>query len=247
LNIEKGKYWDKSCNPIVVNECRCEVGDNCWAHQMSKRFDWKSGWYPERLEKISVKGSAQVFAMCWLGDIAWSNTDFEDFVKKTFLGCMQINQARDCKNRPLHTYLFLTKFPERLEAIINNSTTLKGYNKSGVWVGTTVTGKNPSLDIKRVKSLLRFDGFKKWISYEPCYNFTDFPHSGLNQVIIGAESGGYHKTDWDIISKEIQLCKQLNIPCFVKQITVGDKLSRDITEWPLMLRIRDLVWLNKKR
>ena len=61
MNIERGKYWDEACNPIVTDRCQCEVA-NCWAKDMLRRFPTLNpspdengvGLYPKRLQKIKV-------------------------------------------------------------------------------------------------------------------------------------------------------------------------------------------------
>jgi len=252
MDISKGKYWDASCNPIVVNECHCEVGKNCWAHKMANRYGWKSGWYPERLKKISTKGKAKVFAMCWLGDIA--KTEVPDYQIKAGLlaECQYINIRRQNLNIEPHTFLFLTKWPklvyEHFEWLTRNIQFK--HNQSGIWIGTTITGANPKLDKKRVNSLLKFKGFRKWLSIEPLLapiNSDSLLKLGkFDQVVIGVDSApGAKKTDWIWAYDTMLLCRD-EVPCFVKQLHINGKLSKNMNDWPKDLQVRELEWNNDR-
>jgi hypothetical protein len=117
MNIEKGKYWDEACNPIVTDRCTCEVV-NCWAKDMLRRFPTLNpspdengvGWYPDRLNKISVTGAAKVYAMCWLGDIGWDiyNISLDVQILEMFDIISGIEDGRIMHGLQPHSHLFLT-------------------------------------------------------------------------------------------------------------------------------------------
>lgn len=241
MNTSKGKYWDASCNPIVNLECKCEV-DNCWVRPMAKRYGWKSGWYQERMNKISVKGKAKVFAMCWLGDVGWK--DVSGFDVQSIFRYMVYNEVERLENSvPKHTFLFLTKWPENLYRRMGDFIDIKNTN---IWIGTTITGANQIKDFDRLQHLLSFDGFNTWVSVEPLMR--TLPHSVQdllvrnNQVIVGHSSGGKCNSDIIGISNIVHHCQDVDTPVFVKQLHINGKLSKNINDWPEDLRVRELEW-----
>ena len=261
MDISKGKYWDDACNPIVVNECRCEVGDKCWAHQMANQYGWKSGWFPKRLDKISVEGKAKVFAMCWLGDIGWkdNNSSCTQFIFRHLI----YSEVRRLENGlPKHTFLFLTKWPAELYKGLSDLVDVKNTN---IWIGTTITGDNIQRDKKRLAGLFEFEGFKKWISIEPLVNrptwalpmpgtdYVDFLACEPDQIIVGAESGTKrpHFCDPRWAKMIIDVCNKAKTPCFVKQLHLSSfkkygemYISKNPLDWSEDLRVRELQWLK---
>lgn len=74
----------------------------------------------------------------------------------------------------------------------------------------------------------------------------DTPYSKpLDLVILGGESGpGARFCDPEWIRSIVQQCQSANVKCFVKQIHIktnkGFRLSKDMSEWPEELRVREL-------
>jgi protein gp37 len=231
LEIKQGKYWHCGLNPFGAIRCKCEVGNNCWSHRMITRFpkSWINGWFPD---------------MQWMGDIAWQDTDneqnttYEPYIVEVFRNLMTCNEMRMVKHLGPHIFLFLTKWPERLWHVIDRQ--LDSYFKDGIWIGTSVTGVNPELDMRRVRALAKFDGFKKWLSIEPLLAgitplfqylsslsllFDPNKPDGIvrpgwiNQVIVGAETGNNAaKCHPNWIRSVVWECGMQKIPVFVKQV-----------------------------
>jgi protein gp37 len=63
----------------------------------------------------------------------------------------------------------------------------------------------------------------------------------VNWVIVGCESGPKRrpcKLEW--VRSIVEQCKETGIPCFVKQIEINGKVSKDMNEWPEDLRVRQM-------
>ena len=123
MNKTKIEWCDSTLNPVVGCTYGCPY---CYARNMNKRFNWiddffKPQFFPERLEKLKSKKSLNIF-MNSMSDIA----DWQDeWIEKTFLAMNENKQ---------HSYLFLTKRPEKLKEILEPR-----YIPPNWWFGTTVT------------------------------------------------------------------------------------------------------------
>ena len=65
----------------------------------------------------------------------------------------------------------------------------------------------------------------------------------VNAVILGCETGPGARPmhpDWAI--SIVRQCRAAGVPVFVKQITINGKASKDMSEWPEELRVRELPW-----
>jgi len=235
---DNGKYWNADCNPYRI-KCNCEV-PVCWYHQMAKRFGWEYGWFPNQLKNITLKGKSKVYAMNWSGDIGWKNIG--NSYRVQLLEYIKLNsKIRVDNSLEPHTFLFLSKWPENLIDIFEPY-----KDVPGIWIGTTLTGNDFKTDLKRYEALREFYamGFKTWLSIEPIMGKVDrrisfyFP----DQIIVGHDSARpYNQTAGNIIDI-VKRCEIMESPCFVKQIHLNGKLSKDPSEWPEGLRVRTLAW-----
>ena len=65
-------------------------------------------------------------------------------------------------------------------------------------------------------------------------------NGGLDWVIIGCESGPKRrpcKLEW--VRDLVQQCQAAGVPCFVKQLDIDGKVSKDPAAWPEDLRVRE--------
>ena len=98
-----------------------------------------------------------------------------------------------------HTYLMLTKWPERLSEFIygdhrrrEKSTSHASYRNllwapHHIWLGVSVESKD---QYNRIDELQRTPASKRWISLEPLLGpVPDLPLDGIDLVILGFESG----------------------------------------------------------
>lgn len=61
----------------------------------------------------------------------------------------------------------------------------------------------------------------------------------LDWVIVGCESGPKRrecKIEW--IESIVQQCAEADVPCFVKQVSINGRMSKNPDEWPEQIRVR---------
>jgi len=74
------------------------------------------------------------------------------------------------------------------------------------------------------------------------------PSDKIDAVILGGETLGNRpgreiKIEW--AESVADQCEAAGIPLFVKQLHIGGKVSKNITEWPEKLQRRELPWRTK--
>lgn len=68
----------------------------------------------------------------------------------------------------------------------------------------------------------------------------------IHAVIVGSESGSHArpaKIEW--IESISEQCKKAGVPCFVKQVHINGKLSKNPADWPESIRVRQLPWAEE--
>lgn len=101
---------------------------------------------------------------------------------------------------------------------------------------------------RMIPDLLRIPG-RHWVSIEPILTPVDLDKvfskhclhwEDISWLIIGCESGPRRrpcKIEWMI--NIVQQCKDAGVPLFVKQVDLGDRISREPSEWPGELRVQE--------
>lgn len=121
-----------------------------------------------------------------------------------------------------------------------------------LWLG--VTAENQAMADKRIPILLNIPAAKRFVSIEPMLEgmypaMIEHPKpkfarqsalSGLDWVIVGCESGpGRRECKQEWIGSIVDQCREAGVKCFVKQVSIGGKVSHDPAEWPEGLRVRE--------
>lgn len=131
-----------------------------------------------------------------------------------------------CEKAPQHTYLFLTKNPERYTDLYLK----KAFPyKVNFWFGSTITKYGDDF------TWFRDTPYQSFLSIEPLLERMINP-SGLkyiNWVIVGAETGNRKdkvvpKKEW--VQDIVNWCRELNIPVFMKDSLIpiwGEDLIRE--------------------
>ena len=241
--IEKNRYWTKALSLVEGCTPVSEACDNCWLAGMSHRFqhEWKDGtpvtengkFYgqiairEDRLDIPLKTRKPQVFAV-------WSDL-FHEKVPDTF-----IEKAYEVMlDAEKHTYLILTKRPERLYQFYDaHRDAVQFFNGIGkIWHGTTV--ENQEQADKRIPELLKVPG-KKFLSVEPMLGEIDirkylYPpecqrccggecadcgheRRPISQVICGGETGHNARPchpDW--VRRLRDQCAEASVPFFFKK------------------------------
>ncbi len=165
-NIE---WTEKTWNPVTGCTKVSEGCRNCYAERMSKRLAGRCGYpedgfkvtlHPEKLdEPLHWKKPSRIF-VCSMGDL------FHEDVLWSFIGRVWLVMQR-C---PQHTFLILTKRPQRLGVITRNNGLFPVL--PNLWLGVSVEDQRTADE--RIPLLLQTPAAKRFVSYEPAIGPVDF-------------------------------------------------------------------------
>lgn len=264
--MTKIQWTEKTWNPIIGCSKISPGCQNCYAEKMAKRLaamgkpDYKKILIPHsrglwngqtalvesQLLKPRKRKKPTAYFVCSMGDI------FHESVNQGWLH----EVLNVIHKTPQHTYQILTKRPERFfEYEWKCSKYGWDYSKqlpSNVWLG--VTAENQEQADKRIPILLDIPAAVRFMSVEPMLERIDIyqylggkrdiktPHKyngGIDWVIVGCESGHQRRTFIDSwASCLITECRNAGVPIFVKQLSINGKVSKELSEWPEHLRVR---------
>jgi protein gp37 len=261
-----GPYWDAQWNVVQGCTPASEGCAHCWARSMHERFHAEPFrdvyTLPDRLAKPLHWKKPRVVFVCNTSDLFHPAVPFE-FIAAVF-GVMAA-----C---PQHTFLTLTKRADRMREFFDwwagrkPGMILTGETgalvldcqipRDNVWLGVTV--ENQPRANERVPILLQTPATHRWVSAEPLLGgvdlegaFTRLGFDGVDQVIVGGESGPRPcHVEW--IRSLRDQCRAAGVPCYVKQLgswVVGEhklnprhRSGANPSEWPEDLRVRELAW-----
>lgn len=258
--LDNGIYWERAWT--LINGCTkvSEACDNCWAERMHNQFggsetiDWKGNIrvVDDNLDLPLWIKKPTVFAI-W-NDLFHEKVPFE-FIEQVF-GIMAAARY--------HTFLVLTKRPERMLEYCKWQTNLTGegyLNEGNVWLG--VTAENQKRVDERIPILLQIPAAVRFVSVEPMLEsidldkfLSDFIHTGyydeesgtevhdienkISWIVLGAESGPKRRLiSLDAIRNVKEQCQEADIPLFIKQLNINGKLVKDMNQFPEDLQIRE--------
>ncbi len=246
-NIE---WADRTWNPIIGCSHISEGCDNCYAEKMACRLAtinattdnyanvvklsyninvdkfMPSGWNAKThfvksaIDKPRHWKKPQRIFVCSMGDL------FHESVPVEWIeNVMEV--ITDC---PQHTFIVLTKRPERMKAWFDNS-----YITPNLWLGVTV--ENQEQADKRLPILVSIPNGKKFISIEPMLDEINlnkyyFPYRLIKNVPVDSRTKYIDLLDWVILGGETgtqarpmhprwvidirDQCKKSNTPFFFK-------------------------------
>lgn len=236
-------------------------------------FNGQIKTHPERLDIPLKRRKPTVYAV-W-NDLFHESVP-DEFIANAWHTMGNFNNLKGemvpVDKRVNHTYLVLTKRPQRMLAFLS-SRYPKGYERKSVYCGLTVCNQQEADE--KIPIFLQVPG-KKFLSIEPClseiklqfagcpncgqskqYWFPNyiicggcgkevqFPPEHISAVILGGETGpGARPMHPEWVRSIVQQCNAAGVPVFVKQIHVNGKPSKDMNEWPGELRVRELPWLG---
>jgi protein gp37 len=251
----KYAYWDRFCD--VFNGC-WRVGapcNNCWAVGNVWRFsqnpnetlfarytglvercmdgegtylEWtgKTSVDFEPLEKLARVRKPQVVAFSWRGD--WQHEKFSD--KQIGEACWYMRESCDH-----HTFLTLTKRPERLKD------NFSCYPTPNIWLGVSAWDQVSHDNACKYLAPLKKMGWHTWISLEPMIEFVDVFKNKFRPdwIVVGAETGkGARRIDSSFVMDVWDSCEKLNIPCFVKQFSEPANIGEYYRQLPPALAVK---------
>lgn len=250
----KIEWADEVWNPVTGCDKVSPGCTNCYAKAMCRRF-WKQ-WdrepppnhfkvklHSDRLEQpLHWRKPRRVF-VCSMGDL------FHEDVPSVFVGQVWMTMA----GAPQHTFQVLTKRPERMIKFVHGLHKWAHAEQAlpNVWLG--VTAENQQCADERIPRLLQTPAAVRFVSVEPMLGPIKL-WRGLEQpqgdylmlidacdwVIIGCESGPKRrpmKLEWAL--DLVRQCQEAEVAVFVKQVDIDGKVSKDPSEWPGELRVRE--------
>lgn len=236
------EYVNATCNPLgwgcfgpggsADNPKRCPY---CYAHGLAERHlrtcpecrAFIPHWHPEQLDLLAKwKKPRRIFVQS-MGDLFGEWQDYAEIW----------NVLRAAHAAPQHTYLFLTKSPERMASEVREfrfeySTT--DIEASRHWFGVTIT--NQADAVNRLPHLFQTMAAGRWLSIEPIQgeilldgslgNYWDASGNWRNVayrvdwVTVGAETGNRKgkikpKPEW--IEQIITHCEKASVPVWMKR------------------------------
>lgn len=217
----KIEWCEESWNPVTGCTPVSEGCANCYAANIAKRF-WgdrkfsdvrfhrKRLYQPERWKK-----PRRIF-ICSMSDLFHRDIKTRD-INSVFI--QMVNNDR-------HTYIILTKRPERMKEFISIGTGWRGMMKN-VWLG--VTCENQKTADERIPILLDIPAVVRFVSCEPLLSYIDLMpwRNDISWCIVGTESGPKRRparTDWIKYLKD--QCAESKIPFFLKQMEIDGNVVK---------------------
>lgn len=257
-------YLDEAWS--VISGCSgkgCKA--RCWAREMVKRFPAIHGWdenmepipfstvqlHHDRLDKPLHWRKPRRVGVCFMGDLFDEQVP-DDWIIKV-IDVMEIEATH-------HTYFVLTKQPNRMANF------MRGYHEiDNIFWGVSITEQEDA--DRMIPELLKVPG-RKWVSVEPILGPVDLEGllswacpqcNSLNPQIIWpcpqCHGNRYEQIDWIVLGCEsgskrrpcphewmidvVEQCNAANVPVWVKQVDMGNRVSHNPEEWPEELRIRE--------
>ena len=174
-------WCDITINPITGCLNGCEY---CYARKMACRQAGRNGYpgqghsfdptfHPDKLQDIyNLRGAGKRVFLDSMGD--WFSTG----VKPAWIDAT----IEAVRSKPEHTFLVLTKRPDRIPDLLN----CDGI-PANLWIGTSITCQG---DVHRIEGLQEETPYShNFLSFEPLHGPISCDLSGIDWVIIGAESG----------------------------------------------------------
>lgn len=238
------EWTDETWNPVrgcsrVSEGCR-----NCYAERVAARFSQPGQPY-EGLARFTLNGPR------WTGEVRVDNDALQKpkgWVKPRMVF---VNSMSDLFHKSLHdsdiirvfsvmqfcsphTFQVLTKRPHRMRGFCRDWFPRPLKN---VWLGVSVEDRVTAEE--RIPLLQATPAAVRFVSCEPLLGHIPvLPLSGIDWVIVGAESGPDARPmniDW--VKSIVNRCREDCVTVFVKQICEnGRKIPFD--EWPKDLQVR---------
>lgn len=229
MNRTRIQYLDYTWN--ITHGCTpdFECYQRCWAKAMSKRLagmgmrgydpadPFKVTFCPWKLdEPLKVKKPSRI-GVSFMGDLFHENVSDQQIDQVFSVMAEDIcYPLHGLNKKPHHTYLILTKRPERI---------LQGHPEHfarwpNIWLG--VSAENQQRLDERWQYLKDISAAVSWISYEPALGPLVLPQDFLDRgnrawLVCGAETGpGARPMDPEWARDVLRQCREAGVPFFFK-------------------------------
>ena len=225
----KIEWCQETWNPVTGCSHAGSPGcDHCYAKRMAQRLKGRYGYpkddpfkvtsHPDRLDQpLKWEKPRRIFVVS-MGDL------FHEDVKYEWTDSIWSRMAK-C---PQHTFLVLTKRPERMSEFVSEVGVFNYDVLPNLWLG--VTAENQATADERIPILLQIPAAVRFVSVEPMLseiwiqNYLNLyePTTGKPGVkIVGADMFGYQQKrfiDWVIVGGESGPCARPMHPDWARSI-----------------------------
>ena len=210
LNRTAIEWCDVTWNPVTGCLRGCKF---CYARNIANRFkknyaEWFAPkFYPERLQDPYTQKKPKVIFVVSMGDL------FDDKVPLPWIESV----LESCLSAPWHTYIFLTKNPDKMRLFFQDYAVQKNF-----WLGTSCGESKESW--KRMVPIIEIGGINGWntfLSVEPLQEQNpNFYLGGIKWVIVGIRTNPLTPCTPEVIGNTIANVRQLCIPLFLKDSVI---------------------------
>jgi len=234
MTTTKIEWADATWSPVTGCTPISEGCQHCYAKRMAKRLAGRFGYPLHGGFEVSIhedrlgvparwKKPRRIFCVS-MGDL------FHDDAPHWFI----LKVIYEMRRVPRHTYMILTKRPERMRAFFEQYYP-DGKPLPNLWLG--VTAENQARADERIPILLQIPAEKRFVSIEPMLGRMGlgrhFPHIHGKRddqfwVIIGQETGpGARSAKAEWFNSIIGQCRDAGVPVFVKKAPEGVEIIRE--------------------
>lgn len=244
VSSSKIEWTEKTWNPVAGCTPISPGCLNCYAAMMAtrlaamgqKKYDGTAEWRNGRAVftgHINLDETALVIPKKIKKPTVWFVNSMSDLFHEGVPQSFRRRIFEVMNECPRHQFQVLTKRPEVALNVADDLTWTPN-----IWMGTTVEN---STVIERAAVLSRIPAAIRFLSVEPMLGpIPDLSLDGIHWVIIGCESGPKKRpfeNEW--AEDVIEQCRERGVAVFVKQVIVGNKVSKKPHGWPERLRMRN--------
>lgn len=255
--------WTDSTWNITTGCMKCSLGcEHCYAERMAKRLRGRCGYpaddpfrvtlHPDRLDDPRRWRKPRRVFVSSMGDLFHHDVP-DEFIERIWRRMIEARR---------HTFLVLTKRPERMAKFVDQSRT-PPESMEHIWLGTSI--ETQEYVAQRLPPLLECQA-NRFVSCEPLLSPLEFNLWGIHWVIVGCESRGRyvgrlwigrasadldmdHHGNWcDWAQTIVDHCDDARVPAFVKQVPCNGLVCKDLKDFPLGLRCQETptAWSRKQ-
>lgn len=209
LNTTAIEWCDRTWNPVTGCLQGCPF---CYARKIAHRFNgtkafpngFNPTFYPERLPDPVKMKKPQVIFVCSMADLFGSWVPHE-WIEQVINSCMAA---------PQHSYIFLTKNPDRMKEFFRDKPVQKNF-----WLGTSC-GEN-KMSWERVFTVMEIDiwGWNTLVLAEPLKTSNPFAYDTgdwFDWMIVGMQTNPLRSCDPLVFTDTIEPMVEVGIPVFMK-------------------------------
>jgi protein gp37 len=217
------------CYAEVMSRRLAAMGLNGYKSVINERGKWNNSveLMPDALSKPLLWKKPRMIFVNSMSDLFHKLVPAH-YIDNVFKVMMQANW---------HIYQVLTKRPERMAEVLNSAH--MAHMADHIWLGVTM--ENQKEAIERARAFRRVGSAVRFLSLEPMLEPIDIPFiEKWDWVIVGGESGpGARPFDWNWARSVRDLCREYNVPFFMKQGGGTRNKRSKLEDIPEDLRIRE--------